>query len=99
MENAYKWSKPFTLFSSIVNSMNGIAFFTASFHRPVRPKRIPNWAKRKLDKAIVGSLTYIARKLAATATMKALISVSLFLICQRTRRFTARRNTLTCKKP
>lgn len=90
MENAYRWSNPFTLFSSIVKSMNGMAFFAASFHRPVRPQRMPNWAKRKPDKPIVGSLTYIGSILAATATMKAFTGVSLFLICQRTSRFTAR---------
>ena len=90
MENAYRWSNPFTLFSSMVNSMNGIAFFAASFHRPVRPQRMPNWANRKPDKPIVGSLTYIGSILAATDTMKAFTGVSLFLICQRTRRFTAR---------
>ena len=90
MENAYRWSNPFTLFSSIVNSMNGMAFLIASFNRPVRPQRMPNWAKRKPDKPIVGSLTYIGSILAATATMKDFTGVSLFLICQRTRRFTAR---------
>lgn len=75
---------------SIVMRMNGIAFLETSSHLPVLPHMIPKTAKRNPESPIVESPTYIGRKLAATATMKAKSADILFLMPQSAIRLTAR---------
>lgn len=69
--NAYRWSKPLTLPMNIVIKMNGRATFMASTTLPVLPHMMPNAAKRKPERPIVGSETYIGRQLARKATSNA----------------------------
>lgn len=59
--NAYRWSKPLTLPMNIVVMMNGMAALRASTTLPVLPHMMPNAAKRKPERPIVGSETYMGR--------------------------------------
>ena len=63
----------------MVKRMNGIAFLAASFHLPVFPHMMPNAEKRNPDNPIVGSVTNIGRKLAATAATNERVT-SIYLI-------------------
>lgn len=75
--------------------MNGIAFLAASFHLPVFPHMIPSAEKRNPDIPIVGSVTNMGRKLAATATTNERVTSILFFILQSTIRLMSRWNKLT----
>lgn len=79
----------------MVKRMNGIAFLTASFHLPVFPHMMPNAAKRNPDNPIVGSVTNMGRKLAATAVTNERVTSILFFILQSTIRLMSRWNKLT----
>ena len=75
--------------------MNGIAFLAASFHLPVFPHMIPSAENRNPDIPIVGSVTNIGRKLAATAATNERVASILFFILQSTIRLMSRWNKLT----
>ena len=79
----------------MVKRMNGIAFLAASFHLPVFPHMIPSAEKRNPDIPIVGSVTNMGRKLAATAAKKDRVTSILFFILQSTIRLMSRWNKLT----
>ena len=79
----------------MVKRMNGIAFLAASFHLPVFPHMIPSAEKRNPDSPIVGSVTNMGRKLAATAAENEMVTSLLFFILQSTIRFMSRWNQLT----
>ena len=82
-------------FNSMVNRMNGIAFLAASFHLPVFPHMIPSAENRNPDIPIVGSVTNMGRKLAATAATNERVTSILFFILQSTIRLMRRWNKLT----
>ena len=84
-----------TSFNSMVNRMNGIAFLAASFHLPVFPHMIPSAENRNPDIPIVGSVTNMGRKLAATAATNDMVTSILFFILQSTIRLMSRWNKLT----
>ena len=75
--------------------MNGIAFLAASFHLPVFPHMIPSTENRNPDIPIVGSVTNMGRKLAATAATNDRVTSILFFILQSTIRLMSRWNKLT----
>ena len=75
--------------------MNGIAFLEASFHLPVFPHMIPSAENRNPDIPIVGSVTNMGRKLAATAATNEMVTSILFFILQSTIRLMRRWNKLT----
>ena len=79
----------------MVKRMNGIAFLAASFHLPVFPQMIPSAEKRNPDNPIVGSVTNMGRKLAATAAANEMVTSILFFILQSTIRLMRRWNKLT----
>lgn len=79
----------------MVNRMNGIAFLAASFHLPVFPHMIPSAENRNPDIPIVGSVTNMGRKLAATAATNDMVTSILFFILQSTIRLMSRWNKLT----
>ena len=79
----------------MVKRMNGIAFLAATFHLPVFPHMIPSAEKRNPDIPIVGSVTNMGRKLAATATTNERVTSILFFILQSTIRLMRRWNKLT----
>lgn len=79
----------------MVKIMNGIAFLAATFHLPVFPHMIPSAEKRNPDIPIVGSVTNMGRKLAATAATKDRVTSILFFILQSTIRLMSRWNKLT----
>lgn len=79
----------------MVKRMNGIAFLAATFHLPVFPHMIPSAEKRNPDIPIVGSVTNMGRKLAATAATKDRVTSILFFILQSTIRLMSRWNKLT----
>ena len=79
-----------TFGTAMVQIMNGIAFFNASFHLPVLPHIEPKDANKKPEIPIVGWLTYIGSRLATEATAREVTGFISFFICQSTRRFTAR---------
>ena len=84
-----------TSFNIMVKRMNGIAFLAASFHLPVFPHMIPSAEKINPDNPIVGSVTNIGRKLAATAATKERVTSILFFILQSTIRLMSIWNKLT----
>ena len=75
--------------------MNGIAFLAASFHLPVFPHMIPSAENRNPDIPIVGSVTNMGSKLAATAATNDRVTSILFFILQSTIRLMSRWNKLT----
>ena len=75
--------------------MNGIAFLAASFHMPVFPHMIPSAENRNPDIPIVGSVTNMGRKLAATDATNERVTSILFFILQSTIRLMSRWNKLT----
>ena len=75
--------------------MNGIAFLAASFHLPVFPHMIPSAENRNPDIPIVGSVTNMGMKLAATAATNERVTSILFFILQSTIRLMRRWNKLT----
>ena len=79
----------------MVKIMNGIAFLAASFHMPVFPHMIPSAENRNPDIPIVGSVTNMGRKLAATAATNERVTSILFFILQSTIRLISRWNKLT----
>ena len=79
----------------MVKRMNGIAFLAASLHLPVFPHMIPSAEKRNPDIPIVGSVTNMGRKLAATAATNERVTSTLFFILQSTIRLMSRWNKLT----
>ena len=79
----------------MVKRMNGIAFLAASFHLPVFPHMIPSAENRNPDIPIVGSVTNMGRKLAATAATNDMVTSILFFILQSTIRLMSRWNKLT----
>ena len=79
----------------MVKIMNGIAFLAASFHIPVFPHMIPSAENRNPDIPIVGSVTNMGRKLAATAATNERVTSILFFILQSTIRLMSRWNKLT----
>lgn len=79
---------------SIVQTTKGITLTKASLYLPVRPHINPNDAKRKPDNPMVGSCTYMGKKLTKTAIAKACSGRNLFLMFHNTMRLTARWNTL-----
>ena len=79
----------------MVKRMNGIAFLAASFHLPVFPHMIPSAENRNPDIPIVGSVTNMGRKLAATAATNDRVTSILFFILQSTIRLMRRWNKLT----
>ena len=79
----------------MVKRMNGIAFLAASFHMPVFPHMIPSAEKRNPDSPIVGSVTNMGRKLAATDATNERATSILFFILQSTIRLMSRWNKLT----
>ena len=84
-----------TSFNIMVKRMNGIAFLAASFHLPVFPHMIPSAENRNPDIPIVGSVTNMGRKLAATAATNDMVTSILFFILQSTIRLMSRWNKLT----
>ena len=84
-----------TSFNIMVKRMNGIAFLAASFHLPVFPHMIPSAENRNPDIPIVGSVTNMGRKLAATAATNDRVTSILFFILQSTIRLMRRWNKLT----
>ena len=79
----------------MVKRMNGIAFLAASFHLPVFPHMIPSAENRNPDIPIVGSVTNMGMKLAATAATNERVTSILFFILQSTIRLMRRWNKLT----
>ncbi len=75
---------------SIVPRTNGITFLMASNHLPVFPHISPNELKRSPESPIVGSLTYIGKKLATIAMKREAIGRISFLMLHNTIRLMAR---------